>query len=262
MENFKLTGDYHTHTVYSHGKGTIEENVIAAREKGLKSIAISDHGFSHPAFGITKKKMLKMRAEIDGLKEKYGDIEILLGIESNLRGRSGKTDLKEEYYKYFDVFLVGFHKFILYESISDWFNFFGKNFLCDKLKITPSKSFIQKNTKAYIEAIKKYPIDAITHINYCVFSDAVEVAKAARDYGTYIELNAKKTHLSDEELNKIAQTSVRFIISSDAHSPKRVGEVKLVEELIERTGIDRNLIDNIDGRKPHFRFSEYKRSLL
>ena len=262
MENFKLTGDYHTHTVYSHGKGTIEDNVKAARERGLKAIAISDHGFSHPAFGITKKKALKMRAEIDGLKEKYGDIEILMGIESNLRGRSGITDLKEDYYQYFDLFLVGFHKFILYESISDWFNFFGKNFFCDKFKIKPSESLIEKNTKAYINAIKKYPIDAITHINYCVFSDAVEVAKAARDYGTYIELNAKKTHISDEELNKIAQTGVRFIISSDAHSPQRVGDSELVERLLERTDIDKKLIDNIDGRKPSFRFAAFKRSKL
>ena len=42
-----LFGDYHTHSVYSrrkHGKGTIEENVQSAVKKGLRQIAITDHG--------------------------------------------------------------------------------------------------------------------------------------------------------------------------------------------------------------------------
>ena len=38
-----ITADYHTHTNYSHGKGTPEENVLAAIEKGLRRIAISEH---------------------------------------------------------------------------------------------------------------------------------------------------------------------------------------------------------------------------
>ena len=52
-----LTADYHTHTVYSHGKGKIIENALVAKEKGLKQIGISDHGFAHPAFGLTKRKI-------------------------------------------------------------------------------------------------------------------------------------------------------------------------------------------------------------
>ena len=83
--------------------------------------------------------------------------------------------------------------------------------------------------------------------------------KAAADYGTYIEINAKKTHLRDEELADIAaKTSARFVIGSDAHSPARVGEISLAEELIARTGLDERRIDNIDGRLPQFRFRAYK----
>lgn len=51
-----LTADYHTHTPYSHGKGTVEENAARAKELGLKQIGITDHGFSHLAFGLKREK--------------------------------------------------------------------------------------------------------------------------------------------------------------------------------------------------------------
>ena len=34
----QILADYHTHTKYSHGKGTIEENVLEAISKGIKTI--------------------------------------------------------------------------------------------------------------------------------------------------------------------------------------------------------------------------------
>ena len=40
-----MIADYHTHTVYSHGTGSVLENALIAKEKGLKEIAITDHGF-------------------------------------------------------------------------------------------------------------------------------------------------------------------------------------------------------------------------
>ena len=33
----QILADYHTHTIYSHGKGTIEENVKVAISKGIKT---------------------------------------------------------------------------------------------------------------------------------------------------------------------------------------------------------------------------------
>ncbi len=253
-----LTADYHTHTKYSHGKGTVSENAAVAEEKGLKEIAINDHGFSHPAFGIRPRMLSKMRADIDAVNESVRP-KVIMGVESNLLGESGAIDVKPKYYEYFDTISVGFHKFIKYESVKDWFVFLGKNFCTQAFKKTPSDKLIQMNTKAYIRAIEKNPIDIITHINFGVFSDAVEVAKAARDNGVYLELNAKKTHLTDEELYHVAQTGVRFVIGSDAHSPDRVGEISLVEKLLDRVSISREQIDNIDGRLPVLRFQAYKR---
>jgi len=59
-----LYGDYHTHTRYSHGKGSVKDNAQAAYEKGLKEIAITDHGFGHIFFGVKRKKIDEIRQKI------------------------------------------------------------------------------------------------------------------------------------------------------------------------------------------------------
>ena len=121
---------------------------------------------------------------------------------------------------------------------------------------------IDYNTKAYIKAIKNNPLDAITHLNFLCPAKALEVAKCAADYGTYIELNSKKRHLTDEELTDIMQkTEARFIIDSDAHTASRVGDTKIVEEQLARINFPMDRIDNIDGRYPNFRFAEFKKHL-
>ena len=50
----KLTADYHTHTPYSHGKGTVDENAARAKALGLKQLGITDHGFAQLAFGLRR----------------------------------------------------------------------------------------------------------------------------------------------------------------------------------------------------------------
>ena len=113
----KLLYDYHTHSVFSHGTGTIEENVIIAKQKGLKEIAITDHGFEHFAFAVKRKNLKKMREECNRLSEKYG-IKVLLGIEANLLDKTGKIDIKEDDKKYLDmrqVFLeIHFSLFLIF----------------------------------------------------------------------------------------------------------------------------------------------------
>ena len=256
-----LTSDYHTHTVFSHGKGQIIDNAIAAKEKGLKEVGISDHGFAHPAFGLTKRKVPKMR-ELCDLATKETGVKVLLGVESNIIGTDGRVDLKSNLYDYFDIFLAGIHKFVMYKLGSVFPLALPDLFYATLKKKDVPKSLIKTNTKTFINVIKNNPVDVITHLNFNCYADAVEVAKAAADYGTYLELNSKKVHLTDDELESVLKTDVRFVIDSDAHTTDRVGEISLVEKMIERTNFPKDRIDNIDGRLPSFRFKAFKEKSL
>lgn len=255
-----LTADYHTHTPYSHGKNTVEENAEAAKAKGLKQIGITDHGFSHIFFGLRRKKVPALIADCRAAEEKTG-VKVLVGMEANIRGIGGLTDITPEDYDNFDLFIAGKHVMISYASFRDFRRYFWGNLIEDKLKKgkNPPAKLVEYNTKAYIAAIKNNPVDIISHLGYLCPCNAEEVAKCARDYGTYIELNSKKSHLSDEELLKVYDTGVRFVLDSDAHSASRVGDFALAAEQIRRVGISTDRIDNINGRLPSFRFAEFKK---
>ena len=97
----KLLGDYHTHTIYTHGKSTVEENVAQAENLGLKEIAITEHsykGYNHIKCG----DLDKMRADIAAIKDKYKP-RILLGIEANLVSTEGDIDIADEELKDLDL---------------------------------------------------------------------------------------------------------------------------------------------------------------
>lgn len=252
-----LTADYHTHTPYSHGKNTVLENTTSAKNKGLKQIAITDHGFNHLLFGLKRKRLADLRAECDEA-EKLTGVRVLMGMESNLISVDGDTDMKKSDLEHFDIYLCGIHEVLKYKSFSDMYNIMLKNYAAYKFGKKPSQKIIDCTTKAYINAIRNNPIDILTHINYKCYCNLKEVAKVCADYGTYIEINTKKRHVSAEELNDMASVGARFVIDSDAHSSDRVGDTKIAEELLKEASFPMETIDNIDGRLPSFRFTEYK----
>jgi len=254
-----LTADYHTHTTYSHGKGSVIDNARVAKEKGLIELGISDHGFSHPAFGLTKRKLPKLREDINFAKSQTG-VNVLLGIESNIIGVDGTVDLKEKLYDKFDIFLAGVHKCVMYK-FGAIFSMSIPNLAHVYLKMKASDNLIKRNTTAYINTIKNNPVDIITHLGYCCPCNPVEVAKVAADYGTCIEISAKKIHLSKEELYQMGKTGVKFVLSSDAHTPNRVGEISLALSQLQEVDIPRENVVNVDGRLPEFRFKKFKERL-
>lgn len=251
-------GDYHTHTYYSHGKGTIEDNVRAAAEKGLKQIAITDHGFRHMMYNVRHMDLKKMQEDVTRVRSKFPDIDVYLGIESNLSSRKGRADINEAECKALDLIICGYHKFVIPDRFSDMALFFLPNFLFGDTEKS-SKKLIARNTDAYIKMLENYDVDIVSHINYAIKADAVEVARACKHYGTLVELNGKRISMKDEEIGKMAEEGVHFICNSDAHSPDRVGDFSVPQAVVDRLGIPYDLIANWE-KFPRFR-SRIKKGL-
>lgn len=238
-------GDYHTHTVYSHGKGSIEDNVRHAAQIGLKEIAITDHGFSHGVFGMRRKDLARMQVQIWSLKQKYPQVRVYLGTEANLLSRDGHIDVtKADKFK-LQLTVCGYHKFV--RTTHDWFRFFLPN----NLGLSTRKQ-IARNTDAYIKALAHNEIDILSHPgNYCL-CDTRAVAQACKHFGTYFELNGKRIFLTDEMLAEAAAQGCEFVCDSDAHTPDRVGDFSVALARIERVGIPLSQIANY-MRFPTFR---------
>ncbi|MEA4962476.1 MAG: PHP domain-containing protein [Lutispora sp.] len=232
----KLFADYHTHTIYSHGTGTIMDNVTAAREKGLKEIAITDHGFRHFSFGVKRENIKKMRAEIDEINEKYKDFKVLLGMECNIISRDGHIDLDDEAMRYMDIVLLGYHMMVVLKGIPSFVNLYGKNYI-SRINKAMAEEMRQSNTDIMINAIKKYKVNIITHPGARISMDTGRLAEAAAKVGTALEINSKSNIMTVDYLRVAAGHGVKFVINSDAHTPQDVGNFRNAAELAESAGL-------------------------
>lgn len=238
-------GDYHTHTLYSDGTGTIRQVVESAIEKGFKQVAITDHGFLKNGLSLTHKKFERQKRAIEKIRKEYPEIEILHGMEANIIDFNGTVELTRNEMDKLDVFVLGYHRFVFSTSYQDFFNYVLYNGFVSKLrKPTPKK--IAQNTTAYIKALEKYPVDIIAHINQYAIVDAKTVAEVAAEQGTYVELNMKHFDLIESTIEDFLQTKCTFIVNSDGHSPKAIGEFDRVFELIEKYDIPTERFANLD----------------
>lgn len=241
----KLLCDMHTHTVYSHGKNTIEEMVEQARALGLKAVVISDHGRSHPMFGVRKKNFKKMRQEIDALNEKYEDIAVYLSVESNITGADGSIDIGKEERQYCDWIYAGYHYGYIPASIKDVFHFALRNYLTVVFPFMKEKTR-RINTEAYLKMMDRYALKMITHPGDKLPVDIEPIAKKAAEKGVILEINPRHSHLSSEELKIALKYDVQFAVNSDAHSVQALGQVQGAESTIKEAGVPSERIVNIE----------------
>lgn len=238
---YRMVYDHHTHTIYSHGKGTIEDNVKVAAAKGLQSIAITDHGPGHLTYGFDMGKAAEIRKEIKRLKPLYPSVKVLLGVEANTKRKPPYLDITEEDKEQLDIILAGYHYGVTGAGCA-------ANYLHQHLGLFrgADSELKVKNTAMILDALYHNKIDVLTHPGDKGPFDIEDIAKACEDTGTLMEINMKHTHLTVEEIKTAAKFDVKFIIGSDAHVPEKVGEFKdsLLRAL--EAGLDPERIVNIE----------------
>lgn len=235
----KILADYHTHTIYSHGKGTIEDNVKVAISKGIETLGISDHSYGHLTYGIKKDDIFRMREEIDLLNEKYkNQIKILLGVESNILDDKGNIDYDDKMGEVLDYVMAGYHFGSKPTGLKSLLNH-GNNYI---IKSNKSKEY---NTRAVINAMKNNNIFVITHPGDKGDIYIEEVAKIAKETNTRLEINSSHKFLNAEQLRSIKHIGNSFIVGSDAHISQNVGNFELALNTIKEAKIDLSLIENI-----------------
>ncbi|MBQ0079605.1 MAG: phosphoesterase, partial [Eubacterium sp.] len=102
------------------------------------------------------------------------------------------------------------------------------------------------NTEMVIKCLRANDIAILTHPGDKGPFDLEEIAKVCVETDTLMEINTWHGHLTEEELKLVAQNpDVKFIISSDAHTPDRVADFKQGLERALRAGVDPSRIVNI-----------------
>ena len=233
-----MTGYFHTHTVHSHGEGTIRDNVLAARAKGLREIAITDHGPGNQENGISRASVPEMRKIVTALNEEFDDITIHLGVEANINSKGNCLDVSPEEFDDFDFVIAGYHYGIDNGyCLENWKDFYkGYN----------SRELMMRNTQMALTAIYENNIRILTHPGDKANFDMLELARACAETDTWMEISTSHATLNVRQIKLCAKTDVKFVISSDAHMPSRVGSFEGGLRRALEAGLDPERIVNIE----------------
>lgn len=238
-----LWADFHTHTRYSHGTGTVRQNVEAAVKKGLSAIGISEHGPANIGIGTVLDDFARMRDEVEHLKGIYTGISILLGCEANIISLDGDLDIPEKVLNELDYVMAGLHPMVWTESLRDGYHLLVENMLQRHVESLKEK-VLRQNTIALMRAIENHKIAIITHPGLHLPVDTASLALAAVKCGTALEINAGHGYMTVEYVKIAKGYGVKFAIGSDAHRPADVGDLRRGIEIAEKAGLTEDDIIN------------------
>ncbi len=222
-----LLGDLHMHTTATDGKATLEEMVDAARARGLKYIAITDHSKRVTmANGLDGKRLRRQWKEIDKLNESLRGFRVLKGVEVDILERGG-LDLPDEVLAEADWVVASVH--------------YGQNQSQDQITQrvigaleNPNVSAIAHPTGRLLNRRKAYEIDL----------DAVY--KAAQANNKILELNAnpRRLDLDDVACAAAKRHGIPIVISSDAHSTDGLAVLRYGINQARRAGLTKQDVAN------------------
>ncbi len=241
-----IHGDYHTHTFSSDGRMSEKQLVKSAVDAGLFEVAITDHGAGSLLCGLTYKKFAKQRARIKKLAPQPR-LNVLHGVEANIIDSEGNLDIPEKMIRECDVLVCGFHRLLRVKlSLKNRTHVFVNGWASKKRR----EKLKEQNTTAYINALKKYPIDILAHLNHRAIVDVKRVCEVAKECDTYVELNAKHLDALEECIGDVVASGVKLILSSDAHKKGDVGSLEKVLQFVKKHDVQLCNVYGLLGKTP------------
>ncbi len=196
-----LQGDLHAHTVATDGRASLEEMVAAARSRGLKYVAITDHSRRLAmAHGLDPARLALQGKEIDALNARHPGIAVLKGVEVDIL-EDGTLDLPDTSLARLDVVVAAVH------------GQFGLSRARQTERIlaamdNPHVAILAHPTGRLIEEREPYDVDMLA------------IVRKARERGIALELNAHpdRLDLTDVHCRMAKDEGVLVAIDSDAHA--------------------------------------------
>jgi len=196
-----LKGDLHMHTTASDGKATLDEMIAAARERGYKYIAITDHSKRvSMANGLDGARLRKQWKEIDRVNRNLDDLVVLKGVECDILEKGG-MDLPDDVLAEADWVVASVH--------------YGQNQPREQI----TERILGALENPYVSIIA-HPTGRLINRREAYAVDLDQVFAAAKRHGKLLELNANPARLDLDDIHCAAakRHGIPIVISSDAHS--------------------------------------------
>ena len=204
-----LQGDVHMHTVETDGKNTIEEMAEAARARGYKYMAITDHS-KNLAFanGLDDQRAVAHIQRIRAANDIIEGITIFAGIEVDILA-DGDLDLSDDVLAQMDVVIASVHSVFNQEPAK----------MTDRLL----KAISNPNT-----SIIGHPTGRIQLRRDAYQFDMDAVLTAAAKHKVAMELNSypDRLDLNDVHLRQARQRGVKIVINTDSHHTSHLEKIR------------------------------------
>ena len=227
VELADLCGDLHVHSTWTDGLASIADMAEAAKQRGLRYLAITDHSKRVSMVnGLDASRLREQWAEIDRLNKRLRGITVLKGVEVDILERGG-LDLDDDVLAEADWVVASIH--------------YGQNQSREQI------------TRRAIGALQNPHVSAMAHPTGRMLTkrkpyeiDLDAVMRAARQHGKMLELNAHPLRLDLDDVACAAAKSlgIPVVISTDSHRPEGLAAMRYGVLQARRGGLTKDDVAN------------------
>jgi DNA polymerase (family X) len=222
-----IRGELHAHSTSSDGSHSIEQMVVAARDRGYEYLGITDHSQSLKiARGVPAEDLFKQIRFIDKLNGRLSGIRVLKSAEVDILA-DGTLDYPDELLRELDYTVCSVHsRFGL-----------AKNEQTERILRAMDNRYFTVLGNATGRLLLKRPGYEI---------DIERIVEHAKRNGCFFEVNSSpdRLDLSAENVRVANAAGVKVAISTDAHSTREFGNVRYGIDQARRAGLEKASVLN------------------